>query len=349
MPNKHIQTADGIRGLALLIVVVLHATGLFFPSLHGALGGTAQPGVWLFFILSSFLLTCKFIRSGFSFHGVTSYILGRTLRIIPLFIMSVGIYYLCGMFDYDKFISIITFQDTYIHLWTIPVEFSFYFILPVIAFASIKIKKAFGSTYSLIFLLLLVACSSCLFPYTDLSYNGMMVWYLPVFLYGMILAFAYASYEIKVTWWVSDAVCLIIILALLLMAPVPFSYITGADKNGWFTNKFVILGPLLTTFIYLQICGGGFINTLLKTPLMEKLGKFSFSIYLLHILIIFKVYPYHKNDISMYFLTIVLCFGIGVIGYYVIESPMERLRHKLMGFFKNKEREYHSSSATAVK
>jgi len=104
MHTKHIDTADGVRGLALLNVVVLHATGLFFPSLHGVLGASAQPGVWMFFILSSFLLTSKFIKNGFTVLGVASYAIGRVIRIMPIFILTVVIYYLCGMFDYKQLI-----------------------------------------------------------------------------------------------------------------------------------------------------------------------------------------------------------------------------------------------------
>ena len=139
MSNK-IKTLEGVRGLALLNVLVLHATGLFFPSINASLSGTAQFGVWLFFVLSAFLLTNRFFVTGFSLTSLASYVLGRSLRILPVFFLAVYVYYWAGLFKEDTLNKIITFSGSYAHFWTIPVEYVFYFILPVIAFASIKIS-----------------------------------------------------------------------------------------------------------------------------------------------------------------------------------------------------------------
>lgn len=89
--SAKLNGADGIRGLACLIVLITHAVNMFFigtPYLHG----TGRIGVWLFFVLSAFLLTYKFERSGFSLLSISNYVIGRVLRIIPLFLISVVVY-----------------------------------------------------------------------------------------------------------------------------------------------------------------------------------------------------------------------------------------------------------------
>ena len=59
------EGADGIRGVACLIVICIHAIAIFFPSTRDLMAGAGKIGVWLFFVLSAFLLTSKFMRSGF--------------------------------------------------------------------------------------------------------------------------------------------------------------------------------------------------------------------------------------------------------------------------------------------
>lgn len=51
--------ADGIRGLACLLVLCTHLPGFFLPDYGKYVTGTGKYGVWLFFVLSAFLLTSR--------------------------------------------------------------------------------------------------------------------------------------------------------------------------------------------------------------------------------------------------------------------------------------------------
>jgi peptidoglycan/LPS O-acetylase OafA/YrhL len=79
---------DGIRGVACLIVLVLHCVGFsgIFPSIFGDGGmvGIPKVGVWLFFVLSAFLLTLKHLDGPFSIEALTDYSVSRFLRIVPI-------------------------------------------------------------------------------------------------------------------------------------------------------------------------------------------------------------------------------------------------------------------------
>jgi peptidoglycan/LPS O-acetylase OafA/YrhL len=125
--------ADGIRGMACMIVVIAHALTMFFPRTQPYLAGSGKIGVWLFFVLSAFLLTHHLLHRGFNLHSLSAYLLGRLLRLMPLFTLAVIVYWVVGTAEIDTFIDIgnaILFANGYAHLWTVPVEFKFNFWLP---------------------------------------------------------------------------------------------------------------------------------------------------------------------------------------------------------------------------
>ena len=88
--NFYIDNLDGLRGLAALIVVFSHTSnaGLFLvPGLN--MSGTGKSGVYLFFILSSFLLTRPILSlkdNFFTSQNLTRYFKRRVTRIFPLYL-----------------------------------------------------------------------------------------------------------------------------------------------------------------------------------------------------------------------------------------------------------------------
>jgi peptidoglycan/LPS O-acetylase OafA/YrhL len=91
--GEHIPTLDGLRGLALLLVVIHHsafapATTLW-PGLAGRLYFTVAAvgwaGVDLFFVLSGFLITGILLDSRAGPHYFRNFYVRRTLRIFPLY------------------------------------------------------------------------------------------------------------------------------------------------------------------------------------------------------------------------------------------------------------------------
>ena len=88
--SRHLIALDGVRGLAILLVLVYHLTLGMTGSGLGArlflkLTSTGWCGVDLFFVLSGFLITGILIDARKSPHRFRNFYARRALRIFPLY------------------------------------------------------------------------------------------------------------------------------------------------------------------------------------------------------------------------------------------------------------------------
>ena len=89
--EKHIDSLDGLRGLAILLVFLYH----YLPrNLHNPLSWLASvgwTGVDLFFVLSGFLITGILYDTRKSANFFRVFYARRALRLFPLYFFAVGI------------------------------------------------------------------------------------------------------------------------------------------------------------------------------------------------------------------------------------------------------------------
>ena len=89
--RRHVPALDGVRGLAILLVLVSHLmlfnnrTGSRFGDSLSALRGLGWVGVDLFFVLSGFLITGILFDTLHDPHYFRSFYMRRFLRIFPLY------------------------------------------------------------------------------------------------------------------------------------------------------------------------------------------------------------------------------------------------------------------------
>jgi peptidoglycan/LPS O-acetylase OafA/YrhL len=99
----HIAALDGVRGLAIVMVLFVHFVGDLTPTTHAErlLTKTSNYGVWgvdLFFVLSGFLITGILWDTKQKPHFFRNFYVRRTLRIFPLYYLVLALLFLVAPF-----------------------------------------------------------------------------------------------------------------------------------------------------------------------------------------------------------------------------------------------------------
>ncbi len=166
-----IPALDGLRGVAILMVVVFHAADSFRPPSGGllAVGGwdLATPfysgwlGVNLFFVLSGFLITWHLLRRwapGVTSGEISAYLTKRWLRIVPTYyvVLLVAAFELTPHHPIEpgrlglRITYHLLFLQDYLPgsilgpFWSLGVEEKFYLLMPVVLLVAWRIGSERG-------------------------------------------------------------------------------------------------------------------------------------------------------------------------------------------------------------
>ncbi len=207
--NLHFNALDGLRGFAVLVGFLSHISNDKMHILPGLdFSGIGKSGVYLFFILSSFLLSYPLLNMSYAIFNKTNllnYGKRRFLRIYPLY----SLYLICGLISTWFFINVLGITEHAVpfplspseftqHIllqagkgvtWSIAVEFKFYIVLPFLAYLITSIAKR-GRILAVTLIIILCILSFFLFPAEQLRPNDTRLSsYSIVFLTGTLLAF----------------------------------------------------------------------------------------------------------------------------------------------------------------
>ena len=153
-PTRQVPALDGIRGLAIIWVILHNATDEAFDPPHGlvrVLGlftHTGWIGVQLFFALSGFLITAGLLETQGTAHYFRNFYAKRALRILPLYytvllvllVILPRIVTLHAPFSNDQQASLWLFTINwthtapygFAHFWSLAVEEQFYLVWPLV-------------------------------------------------------------------------------------------------------------------------------------------------------------------------------------------------------------------------
>lgn len=317
-----------------------------------ALGKT---GVYLFFILSSYLLDRQIIialqSNSTSKKYWGNYVLRRFMRIYPLFTFTLILYYVIYLFGYRYCICILNLQDFWEHMslqsgkgvfWSIPVEFKYYFISPLIILLYKYILNwnfwyISISTFSII-ILVIVYNQYTNFDLANLNLNPIN--YLPVFLLGSYLSFIeiyYKSFLTKISKHkrlLIDVFGFFCLMSCIILGG-SFFYKQLLGKNFLlftvFRNQFFFQGVLLTFLLFSAKHGYKLMPSLLSFKPLRFIGIISFSLYLLHYPILMWVkelsFPFFEMQLQfIVYLTMSVVFSS--MTYLLIEYPFSKIQLK---------------------
>lgn len=148
MAGARIAELDGVRGLAVLMVMAYHgfAYEMVFKTWSGwarvvtALTNFGWLGVDLFFVLSGFLITGILLRTKQEPHALLNFYRRRALRILPLYYAVLlivllvyahsGAFVLLSAFFLANVVTLFGVPFIYPPLWSLAVEEHFYLLWP---------------------------------------------------------------------------------------------------------------------------------------------------------------------------------------------------------------------------
>ena len=321
--STYITTLTPLRGIAALLITIYHCNFGVKPFLLDYTKFLQNAAMWVdfFFVLSGFIM-CYVYHSYFSI-GVTwskykKFIGARFARVYPLHFFTTLWAFLCSvlilhyatsidpasigeynlkalpacLFLLNGFPIFSTFPLN-VPSWSLSVEWWMYMVFPFIAplLLTLKVK---GKLWSLMAVLIFYCTVVFYGPPID-SYNkwlfdhlGFMIPYIPIskcfggFLLGMLMYTFFerkSGYSLIKSDWFFTASMLAAVLAMHFG-------LTAIVIIACFS--FIILSAAYNT---------GRVKRIFDTPVMQKLGNWSFSIYLVHYPVIYMYFILRlKND-----------------------------------------------------
>ncbi|WP_228853235.1 acyltransferase family protein [Aegicerativicinus sediminis] len=334
---SHIKSLDGLRGLAILLVLVAHLHHFHDNEIFHVLRFYGRAGVYLFFVLSAYLLDRQIIEVFLSKKSSTDYwryyAKRRFLRIFPLYTVVLIIYLISGVWldgpgDFVKHLFLLEGKGVF---WSIPVEFKYYIFSPLIVWAFYRFTK--WNLPLMVAIMTFISLVSLFLFWRKLIGTSDFFQSLPAFFLGTFLAYIdkFNSFEYKKYYKVFEVLS---IIGLILIHPLIFKYVGLRPRMMWVTYLYfspVLLGGIFISAKY------GLLKKLFEVKSLRFMGAISFSAYLLHPIIIQAI---NLLDLSLTIKLIIYPFilvGVCIVTYRFIEYPASKTKQlKLTTFTRNK-------------
>jgi peptidoglycan/LPS O-acetylase OafA/YrhL len=339
---KYIPALDGIRALAILLVLLFH----WFPVDHWVNVLPNGPiGVTLFFVLSGYLISNILMgqqAAGTFLHSFKNFVIRRALRIFPIYFLvllgllvgkKIGIQVVTNFYEHPVYYwtyfynhwleQTQNWSDMLSPYWSLSVEEQFYIVWPFFMLLIPSGKRLLGFLWSVV---LLGIIARYILVYKLDGIGVYMITCVDTFAWGALLAYYVRngrSAELGI--WIGRLWIPVLILWVMLCVMH-----TDADlvKQLFFRS----LTSMVSVALLFQAMQEGILARIFSWTPLRKLGQMSYGVYLYHMLVPDLVYqlasrlhiplpedPYHVIGILGLFL-------IAVISYRWIEKPIQKLK-----------------------
>jgi peptidoglycan/LPS O-acetylase OafA/YrhL len=337
-PAGHLPGLDGLRGLSALIVAVGHGHiyGLA-PFVDRGSGGYGVKGVLLFFVISGFLMGHLYLRTPFTRTTISHYAANRATRIVPLYFAVLLAGFVITLLQLPDWPYALSAGALARHLLFIGSVSVFWSIGPEVQYYAFFILLWSMMTLPERWRLLSLAALALLVGVCALAQNRLpgilFLSKLHIFIAGTALAL--------VRPWIMQrlghAAPLLQLLALLLFAllvlpPAPLRALTGAS-DALLAIRYD--SPLWLTAVLVIVLGASVKSSaaelLLGNRLARLLGNGCFSIYLLHVPLLYAMSRTGMiaalPGAAGWLVAFVLIVLVSALSYHLLERPLrQRLR-----------------------
>jgi peptidoglycan/LPS O-acetylase OafA/YrhL len=329
-PDHH-KPLDGLRGLAVLMVVfghgANHGLGPFGPDSMMIRG---KLGVYLFFVLSAYLLDrqiIKMFQQGRAQWDYWRYYFSRRiLRIFPLFFLALVVFRVANAAGLKVVIH--SWGQLWEHLalqrgdhifWSIPVEFKYYLISPILLYFFHRVLRwnlwAMGITFAALF----VGVYQYSVHWQPDGTSTLL--YLNIFLMGTLVA---VMERCVPNFW----------NALRTFKPASslgWSVILAFSLWSWKMDDFTSINTFLPAAALWSIAlaatfGPGWWASLLSFKPLRWVGKVSFSMYLFHIPVLMWVKTWAVPSGPLWFIYLGLTALVCAVTFLLVERPLQQFK-----------------------
>lgn len=333
----HLSHINSLRGIAILMVIVVHTSQLFnFNSklITGVLD-YGKMGVQLFFIASAYTLCLSYSDRNDEIKPVLKFYFRRYFRIFPIYYLGIGIYFILNYLFKDT--SAYTLKNIFANIffihgfipsannsivpggWSIGVEMIFYLFFPFL-FNYIKQGNSIIKGISIILL-----SQFSLYIIQKTTQVSLEFYYfnilnqLSVFIIG-ILFFLKRRKDYNIYFAVIGFLAF-----TFLGLYTSFNENLFKFRNYYFALR---LTPFLAAFSFCFL----FIIiekiSLLNNIILQKIGINSYSIYIVHFVFAFYLLPNVNNDygfILTYIFITIASYIIAIVLNKYIEKPFIKI------------------------
>ena len=336
---KYQKSLDGLRGLAVLIVLLSHASNneLFLFNLN--FSGFGKFGVYLFFLLSSYLLDrqiCKSLIEKKTSKGYwINYALRRFVRIYPMFTIMLILWYLLHLLGFENVINSPKIIVQHLLLikgenifWSIPVEFKYYILSPflMIIFSKILFWK---KKHLNIFIFSLIIISLITASFFNLERTSTFK-YLSFFLAGTLISIYELLYftkkKNKLKYF--NFLGILSLFIIFMLTPSFWKFLFPLNNYFFYEPFFYSLFAILWGLVLISTKTGGLMNKIFEFKFLRFIGVISFSAYLIHIPILrFIISLDFVPQSYKFYVFMFLVFFFSSISYLLIEKPLSSIRY----------------------
>lgn len=348
--RKYIKEIDGLRALAVIMVLAYHLKMPFAKS--GLLGVT------VFFVISGYLITGILINEIEESGGVDlkNFWLRRIRRLLPAVLsMAVVMIFvsavvnrvvftkgcndlLSAVFGYNNwwqiFRKVSYFENAgapspFTHCWSLAIETQFYLIYPILLILLSKARnrgKVFAAVTAVLAMISVVLMGVLYSPDGDPSrvYYGTDTRAFSL-LIGALAAIQKEYHIIKVKlrgklWAVIGSISVLILIGMMMLISSYSSFLYYGGQ--------AIVSVLAAFVVYAVTVSRSLLNIILDSSILKWIGDRSYSIYLWHYPIIVLMSGGKRAAWWIVILEVVLSVGFAELSYRFIETPV---RHGIIG------------------
>jgi peptidoglycan/LPS O-acetylase OafA/YrhL len=347
-PRKdHILTLDGLRGIAVLLVVWRHLPTELGGPLLEALTFAIQPGylgVDIFFVLSGFLITRILLADRAKQRPLRYFLMRRALRIFPVYYLTIfilllakpGMYLLwCATYLSNFFYAIDKTPSPMEHTWSLAVEEHFYLFWPFVIYLLPLATSRRVIVWGIFPFAILLSLATAYFePYLPEEADSFIyrLTFFRILSLGLGALFAYGENQLRASmagiWKIVLSLWVLAILIIPTVLLVPHQWV-GPFLMVGFT---LLSGSIVLSAIALNDYGR-LPARLLTFPALTYTGRISYSLYLFHVPIFFALgvrgYPEGQPPSLIWSLLAVgIAFAASAASFHWVERPLLQLKER---------------------